>query len=284
LKPEAQILISAISMDVYGWKVDRKVKTSQSGGVIDLIAKDWDAQSLLSKLKPIILTYNIDLSSYGTDTDQLSLGSCAGNAVADAIEILDTIKEEGNALTEGRPVNPVKQLSRLFVHNLTRESNGQLGYDDGASIRSCFDTIQKFGICEESAWPYDTRKVFVSPSLQAQRQALGHKIGGFYRIKSSDSARLDEIVLALRAKHPVVFGTLVNSSFRATNGPFTIDKPGETTIGGHAMIVVGYIDGMFKVKNSWGPSWRDHGYCFMTPSYLSWVETQDLWVPTLGTV
>lgn len=269
-------------MDNFGWQQDRKVKIVQSGDVIDLIAKDWDAKILLSKLEQTE-SGDVDLSPYGTDTNQLSLGSCAGNATADAIEILNAIKEDEAAKTENRPVVPTKQLSRLFVYNMARESNGMLETDDGASIRMCFDVIKKFGICEEDAWPYDIRQVYVSPTLLSQRLALSHKIDSFYRIKTTGEERLTDIISALRAKHPVVFGTLVNSSFKATNGPVAIDVPGAVTVGGHAMIVVGYINGMFKVKNSWGPTWRDHGYCLLTPAYLSWIETQDLWVPTLGT-
>lgn len=59
--------------------------------------------------------------------------------------------------------------------------------------------------------------------------------------------------------------------------------PAGQTSGGHAMIVVGYLSGVgFIVKNSWGIGWGDAGYCIMTPEYLAWSETGDLWVPTKG--
>lgn len=38
----------------------------------------------------------------------------------------------------------------------------------------------------------------------------------------------------------------------------------------------------FLVKNSWGLDWGEYGLCFMTPEYLSWKSTTDLWVPTKG--
>jgi len=50
------------------------------------------------------------------------------------------------------------------------------------------------------------------------------------------------------------------------------------------MLIVGYVDGFFKVKNSWGSAWREGGYCYFTPEYLAWEKTWDVWVPTMGTV
>jgi len=49
------------------------------------------------------------------------------------------------------------------------------------------------------------------------------------------------------------------------------------------MIVVGYSGGNFIVKNSWGNGWGDGGFWTMTPEYLGWSSTQDIWVPTSGT-
>jgi len=37
------------------------------------------------------------------------------------------------------------------------------------------------------------------------------------------------------------------------------------------------------VKNSWGKHWRDGGFALLTPDYITWENTSDLWVPTLGT-
>jgi C1A family cysteine protease len=51
------------------------------------------------------------------------------------------------------------------------------------------------------------------------------------------------------------------------------------------MIVVGYLQGQgFIVKNSWGSDWGSNGFCVLAPEYLAWNATNDLWVPTLGTV
>jgi C1A family cysteine protease len=44
-----------------------------------------------------------------------------------------------------------------------------------------------------------------------------------------------------------------------------LPKPGEATIGGHAVVAVGYSDPQSHVivRNSWGPSWGDCGYFYL---------------------
>jgi hypothetical protein len=165
-----------------------------------------------------------------------------------------------------------------------RDGVGDLDQDEGTYIRLCFDILRRFGICKETTWPYDVNKVHAPPSFMAMREATGHHLHSYYRIKSEGDGRLEDIVAALRGRHPVVFGTQINQEFLDGGGPTVIDRPTGTTIGGHAMMLVGYVGGNFKVKNSWGATWKDGGFCYFTPAYLSWSGTSDLWVPTSGTV
>jgi C1A family cysteine protease len=51
---------------------------------------------------------------------------------------------------------------------------------------------------------------------------------------------------------------------------FQMPSADETTIGGHAVLAVGYDDSksMFIVRNSWGANWAVGGYCYMPYAYL----------------
>lgn len=260
-----------------------------TGQKVDLLAKDFDFRTGLLPALVGATNGDVDLSKYTTDTHQGRASACAGNATADSVEVLTAVEEEDRAKAEGRLPKPVPQLSRMFVYALARglqdddgDGQGDLNRDEGTYIRLCYEVLSRFGICEESAWQYDTSKVFVAPSIKAMRQAVGHRIHSYYRIKESGQDRLDEIVSALRARHPVVFGTQITKSFQDNNGPEVVDKPTTATAGGHAMMIVGYQNGLFKVKNSWGSGWRRRGFCFMTPEYIAWDATRDLWVPTKG--
>lgn len=257
-------------------------------GFKESIAQDSDfdfLRDLAPKLTVDSTVDEVDLSRYSTPSQQGPLNSCAGNATADAVEIVAAVEEEALALAEGRSPRPTVQLSRLFVYSMSRllhdlDGDGQadLNLDEGTYVRTCLDVLARFGICREDLWPYDTSKVFTAPSWKAMREAVGHRIHSYYRIRETGFDRLEAIKLALQAKHPVVFGTKVSSTFLSNSGPDTEDTPTQF-VGGHAMVIVGFTsDGRFKVKNSWGEGWRNKGFAYLTSDYIMWDQTTDLWV------
>jgi len=247
---------------------------------------DFNFKTQLQPKLASVHSGDVDLRKHTTSSSQYRAGSCAGNATADSIEVLNSI--------EGRPH---RELSRMFVYTLARnfmdedmDGRSDINRDEGTYLRLCFEVLSKFGICEESLWPYELdafgkpKNLYKLPSLKAMRRATGHKIHSYYRIDERGSDRLDAILAALRANHPVVFGTLVDKDFTRMRDIGPVDHPDESlTVGGHAMIVVGYLTGLgFIVKNSWGERWGEDGFCAMKPSYLAWKRTRDIWVPTRG--
>jgi hypothetical protein len=142
-------------MDIkYGYQPDPKHG--------DLLAQDRD---FTTQLKPYLVSASsgdIDLSPFSTPTNQYQLSACAGNSTADSVEIVSAIEEADRAAKEGRTPVPVPQLSRLFVYSMARSimdddgsGHGQIDKDQGTFIRLCFDTLSRFGICDETIWPYD---------------------------------------------------------------------------------------------------------------------------------
>jgi hypothetical protein len=246
---------------------------------------DYNFTEKLSPYLMRVASGDVDLSSFCTESIQYNASACAGNATADSVEILNAIAGL-----------PVYQMSRLFVYTLARnmvdidgDGQGDIDKDDGTYIRLCFDVLSKFGICredlppEKGGWPYDLAKLKVLPSILAMRSATGHRIHSYYRITETGSDRVDCIIQALQANHPVVFGTQIEQSFTKLTGEGPVPVPQGDTVGGHAMIVVGYFAGKgFLIKNSWGRAWGKDGFCFMPTEYLMWSKTTDLWVPTKG--
>ncbi len=224
------------------------------------------------------------IPEYTPISNQGGAGTCAANACGDGLEIV-----HGVIRTIQEPTKPYQakmQISRRHIYWLARSLDGSLDRDDGTYIRSCLQQMRNIGVCDEKYMPYDDKRIFQPPSLEAKVRASENKITGFFRIDESKRARLDAIATAVRANHPVVFGTTVGSNlqnYTAGANPLTPITSGER--GGHAMLVTGVITVAgryrFLVRNSWGRSWGDGGYCWFDEDYMLWSETRDLWMLTL---
>jgi hypothetical protein len=72
----------------------------------------------------------------------------------------------------------------------------------------------------------------------------------------------NEVKAQLAAGFPVLIGALVDQGFQALQAGQVWQGYVGGEQGGHAMLVVGYDDtrSAFKVINSWGQAWADHGF------------------------
>lgn len=233
--------------------------------------KDKAFSELKSQLKAT--ESDLDFREHATSTQQGVLPSCVGNATADTIEVLSSLQGF-----------PKVELSRLFVWTLARMLMTRDGYKEntGTHIRRAYEALLKFGIPLESDWPYDTSKWSVLPPLSVMRKAAARKIDDRYKIKETGHERCEAVLTALKARHPVTFGTQIDKSWMSYKSG-TKTPPKSNVIGGHAMVIVGFDPAKgFIVKNSWGSSWGEGGFVYLAPEYIAWSDTSDLWVPTIG--
>jgi C1A family cysteine protease len=56
----------------------------------------------------------------------------------------------------------------------------------------------------------------------------------------------------------------------AASGVVPMPKPSESVVGGHCVVAVGYDNTkrVFIIRNSWGTTWGQKGYCTMPYEYL----------------
>ena len=90
----------------------------------------------------------------------------------------------------------------------------------------------------------------------------------------------------LASSLPVMFGFTVYESIKgATDGKIPYPVRGESILGGHAVLAVGYDDnltigdmvGAFLIRNSWGESWGENGYGWLPYEYVLGGLAQDWW-------
>jgi C1A family cysteine protease len=201
--------------------------------------------------------------------DQGSLGSCTGNALAGAVEFLE--RKDG--------VDPLVDVSRLFIYYNERVIEHTMTEDSGAMIRDGIKTLVKQGVCSERCWPYVIARFARKPSARCYKEARDHQVTAYARIES-----LDDMRACLADGFPFVFGFSVYESFEsatvARTGVAPMPRRSEKLLGGHAVLAVGYDDvkRRFLVRNSWGTRWGMKGYFTLPYEYLADRNlSDDLW-------
>jgi C1A family cysteine protease len=190
--------------------------------------------------------------------NQGQLGSCTANALAGALEFL-----------EEKDKVPFSALSRLFIYYNERVIEGTVKTDSGAMLRDGIKALAAQGVCAEKLWPYIISRFANKPSPSCYADAQKHLITTYERLQT-----LTDMQTCLAAGFPFVFGFTVYESFEspevAQSGQVPMPGPDERTIGGHAVVAVGYDnqESRFIVRNSWGPGWGMQGYFTIPYAYL----------------
>jgi len=213
-----------------------------------------DTRDHVYNLTATVAPRSVDLRAYcSVIENQGQLGSCTGNAIAGAIELLD--KRRGK----------ITDVSRLFIYYYERSMIGTINSDSGAYIRDGIKVCYSYGAPLESLWPYDIGKFKVKPSPSSIADGARRKVTLYERALDFDAC-----INALSSGFPVIVGFSVYNSFGSANVTKTGMMPypdvnREYLLGGHAVLLVGYnnTSGRFIVRNSWGAYWGDRGYFYM---------------------
>ena len=212
----------------------------------------------------------VDLRQYCSSIeDQGKLGSCTGNAIAGAIELLH--KRQNRTL----------DISRLFIYYYERMFIGTVNYDSGAYIRDGIKACYTYGAPTENLWPYNISKFKMQPHKTAIVDALKRKVTSYQR-----ALDFNQVIDSITSGYPVTIGFNVYSSFDspavAKTGfmPYP-DVNKERLLGGHAVLLVGYNkdNNIFIARNSWGTRWGDKGYFYMPFKVIQNTSmSRDFWV------
>lgn len=232
----------------YGWRPD---KPDFRDHVFSL---PWESKETLIK--------GVDLRTTGKMPpvfDQGSTSSCTACAIGSAVEY--------DMHWQSRPDwTP----SRLFIYYNEREMENTVSLPDaGAEIRSGIKSVAKQGVISEEMWPFDLNNLTIKPPETLYQEASKNIIKQYCRVP----IKLHNIQNVLIHRIPIVFGMSLYSSFEsdavAQSGIVPMPSPTETMLGGHAMLIVGYNETHFIVRNSWGPGWGEGGYCYIPIEYLT---------------
>lgn len=191
---------------------------------------------------------------------QGDLGSCVANALTSALRWHVNLSG-----------GPDTALSRLQAYYFTREIEHTVDSDAGCEIRNAVKAVKKYGVANESLWPYDESKYKVRPPKAVLDKSWMWSALTYERVTVNVRSIKEALCLG-----PVIFGVTLFSSFEGEDVERTgvvpmPDVETEGMVGGHAMLLVGYGQrrGYYTVANSWGPEWGDEGYCYMPEKYVA---------------
>jgi C1A family cysteine protease len=211
--------------------------------------------------------------------DQQSIGSCTAHAGIGMLEYY-----------QRRAFGKHIDASRLFLYKVTRNLLGWTG-DTGAYLRDTMKAMVMCGAPPEQYWPYVIAKYDEEP--RAFLYALGdnYEAVKYFRLDPAGTTRakrLEAIKSYLAAELPSMFGFTVYSSIPGSGdgkGEIPYPKPGESVLGGHAILAVGYDDakkigtskGALLIRNSWGTGWGMGGYGWLPYDYVLKGLANDFW-------
>jgi len=204
------------------------------------------------------LPASIDWTANGAVTavkDQGSCGSCWSFSTTGALE--------------GAYYNKYGSLKAFSEQNLvdcdTRSNGGKDHGCNGGLMDNAFSWVKKNGgLCYESDYVYVSGTTKTAGTCSQSKYTLDKNVApkSYTDVKTnSDSALMSALAL-----QPV------SVAIEADQAAFQLYKSGVFTAAcgtnlDHGVLAVGYgtLDGQdyYKVKNSWGESWGDHGYILL---------------------
>lgn len=236
---------------------------------------DFDEEPLKDSYEPHDVTCeSVDLrAQFSSIKDQGQQGSCLSFTLTSIFEYMMkmNLKEDCD-------------LSEAFLYynarNMDDTGDVDVNTDKGSRFHPSIESLSKYGLALEKYWPYNDQAYTTRPTEQAYEDAATRKLVKALNVDRSVNA----IKSALVDGFPIAGSFVLYPSFFTNNGYVSmptqeeieerkndVTEEGKIRHSRHAMVIVGYSDKlqMFIVRNSWGTSWGEKGYCYMPYDYVA---------------
>ena len=214
--------------------------------------------------------YDISTQSYFPAVgDQGGEGSCAAWAMT--YYDYGYLEAKDNGWTDASTGNTAHLLSPAWTYNRV---NG--GVDSGTFMDTVANVIINSGVASLKNMPYTGSDLTSLGGQDAFREAPLHRAASVVVLPTTDmSADVTSIKNLISSNVPVTFAIDANQfNSGLNNDNLIVAAEYSSTSINHAQTIVGYNDtmsdgvhpdvGAFKVVNSWGKSWGNHGYYWIS--------------------
>jgi hypothetical protein len=159
-------------------------------------------------------------------------------------------------------------LSAESAHYSARRRSPPLNPNAGVSMGTMIDAIRDDGQPKEEIWPYLT--VVPSSASWAPPADCGQMFRHSFVEKPADIA---SVIAALDAGRPAIIGARITLQFYLPPADYIIrTAANDPVVSNHALVAVGHGtnggDALVLVRNSWGDTWANLGYAWLTSDYL----------------
>ena len=191
--------------------------------------------------------------------NQGSVGSCVAHAIATTIEYHDKDIDP-----EPKSVGYIYGNRRMTLHT-----------GPGLITRDALKTTCEYGDVSYDMFPYNKEVPSIIGELDKVLDDLSkegelHRFKAFYKLNS-----INEVKTALMKDGPVIFAMNWYSDIYTENGLIKSKSGFDDKFkqGGHCMVIYGWNEKGWLVRNSWGKSWGDKGSATLSYS----VPVREFW-------
>jgi hypothetical protein len=244
--------------------------------------EDWHVEAATSAgilTRSTRLPASIDLrEKWWAIGDQGASGSCVGWATADSLLRWHFVKAKRLRQKDPLSVRFIWMAAKETDEFSTRPTT--FIEPEGTSLKAALDVARKYGCVRDADLPFAPSKLFADEAKVFYLLASQLKIAAYVNL----GTRLIDWRRWLATQGPILTRLTCDDTWmnaKQTVGVLDDYRP-ETAEGGHAIALVGYNDGRFIVRNSWGTTeWGDKGFAYASFDYAAAAFTEAYGVSAL---
>lgn len=200
--------------------------------------------------------------------NQGNVGSCVAHSLSSIIEYYNNV--QNNDPTE-------MSIGYIYGNRSTSEHNGS-----GMVMRDALEVVRKYGDVPKSeflkGFALDNVEVPLAITLynlekdKLFEQGYPHRISQYCRVNTVNAVKA-----SILAGNPVLIAMMWYDDMEVVDGVLTTSYQGSA--GGHCMFIYGWNEIGWKVQNSWGEDWGNHGTMIVPydmPIEECWTLTDDI--------